>query len=112
SFPSTTPSDLEAARFLAVEGAEIPRVRDWVRPHLSEEARAVLKALLQTARVVEQEGFRLLLARAKEEGYVPALAPLAHTLLDLHEAEGVLLVLRLGREVLLIARSKERLDVG
>ncbi|GAB5602625.1 CBS domain-containing protein [Thermus sp. FJN-A] len=112
SFPSTTPSDLEAARFLAEEGAEIPRVREWVRPHLSEEARAVLKALLQTARVVEQEGFRLLLARAKEEGYVPALAPLAHTLLDLHEAEGVLLVLRLGREVLLIARSKERLDVG
>ncbi|WP_038046011.1 CBS domain-containing protein [Thermus caliditerrae] len=112
SFPSTTPWDLEAAHFLAEKGAEIPRVRAWVRPHLGEEARAVLKALLKTARVVEQEGFRLLLARAQEEGYIPALAPLAHTLLDLHEADGVLLVLRLGREVLLIARSKERLDVG
>ncbi|MCS6868757.1 CBS domain-containing protein [Thermus sp.] len=112
SFPSTTPMDLEAAWELARMGAEIPRVREWVRPHLGEEARAVLRALLRTAQVVEREGFRLLLARAKEEGYVPALAPLAHTLLDLHEADGVLLVLRLGREVLLIARSKARLDVG
>ncbi len=83
-----------------------------MRPHLGEEARSVLKELLKTARVVEVEGFRLLLARAKEEGYVPALAPLAHTLLDLHEADGVLLVLRLGKEVLLIARSKARLDVA
>nr|WP_279232080.1 CBS domain-containing protein [Thermus albus] len=112
SFPSTTPLDLEAAHFLAQQGAEIPRVRQWVRPHMGEEAREVLKALMRTARVVNREGFRLLLCQAKEEGYVPALAPLAHTLLDLHEADGVLLVLKLGREVLLIARSRERLDVG
>lgn len=112
SFPSTTPLDLEAAYRLTLMGAEIPRVREWVRPHLGEEARGILRALLRSARVVEVEGFRLLLARAREEGYVPALAPLAHTLLDLYEAEGVLLVLRLGREVLLIARSKDRLDVA
>ncbi|MFN3369042.1 MAG: DHH family phosphoesterase, partial [Thermus sp.] len=112
SFPSTTPQDLDAAHFLAQQGAEIPRVREWVRPQLGEEAREVLKSLIRTAKVVERQGFRLLLARAQEEGYVPALAPLAHTLLDLHEAQGVLLVLRLSREVLLIARSRERLDVG
>ena len=112
SFPSTTPLDLEAAHRLTLMGAEIPRVREWVRPHMGEEARGILRALLRSARVVEVEGFRLLLARAREEGYVPALAPLAHTLLDLYEAEGVLLVLRLGREVLLIARSKDRLDVA
>ncbi|RTH31389.1 CBS domain-containing protein [Thermus scotoductus] len=112
SFPSTTPQDLEAAYFLAQQGAEIPRVREWVRPQLGEEAREVLKSLIRTAKVVERQGFRLLLARAQEEGYVPALAPLAHALLDLHEAHGVLLVLRLAREVLLIARSRERLDVG
>ncbi|KHG65133.1 polya polymerase [Thermus sp. 2.9] len=112
SFPSTTALDLEAGRLLLEMGAEAWRVREWVRPHLSEEARSVLKALLRSARVVEREGFRLLVAEAKEEGYVPALAPLAHTLLDLHEAEGVLLVLRLGKETLLIARSKARLDVA
>jgi tRNA nucleotidyltransferase (CCA-adding enzyme) len=112
SFPSTTPLDLEAAHFLALMGAEIPRVRTWVRAPLGPEARAILQELLKNARVVEVEGFRLLLARAKEEGYVPALAPLAHTLLDLHEADGVLLVLRLGKEALLIARSRARLDVA
>ncbi|GGM94262.1 poly(A) polymerase [Thermus composti] len=112
SFPSTTPLDLEAARYLVEAGAEIPRVREWVRSPLSPEAREVLKRLLQSARVVEKEGFRLLLAQAREEGYVPALAPLAHTLLDLHEADGALLVLRMGRETLFIARSKARLHVG
>ncbi|BDG16069.1 CBS domain-containing protein [Thermus brockianus] len=112
SFPSTTAQDLEAGRLLLEMGAEAWRVREWVRPHLSDEARSVLRALLRSARVVEREGFRLLLAEAKEEGYVPALAPLAHTLLDLHEADGVLLVLRLGKETLLIARSKARLDVA
>lgn len=112
SFPSTTKEDLEAALFLLERGAEPYRVRDWVRPGVGEEARGVFLKLLKNAQVVERRGFRLLLARAQEEGYVPALAPLAHLLLDLYEADGVLLVLRLGRETLLIARSKERLDVA
>ncbi|WP_018461481.1 CBS domain-containing protein [Thermus oshimai] len=112
SFPSTTKEDLEAALFLLERGAEPFRVRDWVRPGVGEEAREVFQKLLRSAQVVERAGFRLLLARAREEGYVPALAPLAHLLLDLYEAEGVLLVLKLGRETLLIARSKERLDVA
>lgn len=112
SFPSTTPEDLEAALFLLRAGARPEQVRDWVRHPLEEGARGVLGQLLRTARVVEKGGFRLLLARAREEGYVPALAPLAHTLLDLMEAEGVLLVLTLGRDTLFIARSKARLDVG
>ncbi len=112
SFPSTTPLDLEAARFLLEAGARPEQVRDWVRRPLDPAAQGVLQKLLKTARVVERGGFRLLVARAREEGYVPALAPLAHTLLDLVEADGVLLVLTLGRETLLIARSKARLDVA
>ena len=112
SFPSTTPEDLEAAGHLLRQGAEVARVRDWVRPRFGEEAREILSQLLKTAHLVERKGFRLLVARAREKGYVPALAPLAHTLLDLYEADGVLLALRLGGDTLLIARSKARLDVG
>lgn len=112
SFPSTTEEDLEAGAFLLAQGARPAQVRDWVRERYPQEARALLTQLLRKGRVVEVEGFRLLLAQAREEGYVPALAPLAHTLLDLFDAQGVLMVLKLGRDTLFIARSKERLDVG
>lgn len=75
SFPSTTPEDLEAAGHLLRQGAEVARVRDWVRPRFGEEAREILSQLLKTAHLVERKGFRLLVARAREKGYVPALAP-------------------------------------
>ncbi|MGQ9735107.1 MAG: CBS domain-containing protein [Thermaceae bacterium] len=112
SFPSTTEEDLLAGAFLLSQGAEPSRVRDWLRERYPEEARALLAGFLRRGRILEVEGFRLLLVQAKEEGYIPALAPLAHTLLDLFDAHGVLMSLRLGRDTLFIARSKERLDVG
>ncbi len=112
SFPSTTPMDLEAALFLLQGGAEVGRVRAWVRPRFSPEAQRVLQGLLETARTLEAQGFRLLFAEAREEGYIPALAPLAHTLLDLLDGDGILLKIALGREILLIARSRARLDVA
>ncbi len=80
SFPSTTPLDLGGRPPPGPHGGGDPPGQGLGAPPPGEEARSVLKELLKTARVVEVEGFRLLLARAKEEGYVPALAPLAHTL--------------------------------
>lgn len=112
SFPSTTEEDLRAGAFFLAQGANPAQVRDWVRERYPQEARALLTQLLRKGRVMEVEGFRLLLAQAQEKGYVPALAPLAHTLLDLFDAQGVLMVLKLGRDTLFIARSKGRLDVG
>ena len=112
SFPSTREEDLRAGAFFLAQGANPAQVRDWVRERYPQEARALLTQLLKKGRVVEVEGFRLLVAQAQEEGYVPALAPLAHTLLELFDAQGVLMVLKLGRDTLFIARSKVRLDVG
>lgn len=112
SYPGTTAQDLQAAAQLLRQGAEPERVREWVRERYGPEARELLSQLLRQSRVEERHGFRLLIAAAKEEGYVPALAPLAHTLLDLYDSAGVLMELELGKETLFIARSRERLDVG
>lgn len=112
SYPGTTAQDLGAAAQLLQRGAEPERVREWVRERYGPEARELLSQLLLGSRVEERHGFRLLVAAAKEGGYVPALAPLAHTLLDLYDSSGVLMELELGSETLLIARSRDRLDVG
>jgi len=112
TYPATTPTDLRAAAWLLEQGAGLNAVRDWVRSHPDPVARAMLAALMEHLRVVERGGLRVALTWAEHEGYVPALAPLAHTLIDLYEVDAVFMVMRLDDQTLVIARSKGRLDVG
>ena len=111
AYPGTTAADLAAGAWLLQHGADPARAAAWAEARLSPEARDVLKALLETARVVAAGPYKAVLARAEKEGYVPALAPLAHTLMDLFDADAVFLLLRLGDQRLVIARSRRGLDV-
>ena len=112
TYPGTTATDLEAGAWLVELGAGLNAVRDWVRSHPDSTARAMLAELMQRVRVVERSGLRVALTWGAHEGYVPALAPLAHTLMDLYEVDAVFMVLRLDEQTLVIARSRGRLDVG
>lgn len=112
TYPGTTVTDLEVGAWLLEHGAGLTAVRDWVRSHPDPVARAMLAALMEHLRVVERGGLRIALTWAEHEGYVPALAPLAHTLIDLYEVDAVFMALRLDGQTLVIARSKGRLDVG
>ncbi|AEB11978.1 CBS domain-containing protein [Marinithermus hydrothermalis] len=112
TYPGSTPEDLEAAAFLMRAGADVGLVREWVRERYGAEVHGVLRQLLASAEVLEVEGIRVVLARARQDGYVPALAPLAHTLMDLYDADAGLLLLELGEQHMVIARSRKRLDVA
>ena len=112
TYASTTPADLEAAAWLLARGASLLAVRDWMRGRSDDSAREMLGELLENAQLIEKSGLRIVFASAAREGYVPALAPLAHTLMDLYEADAVFLALEMAGELQLIARSKGRLDVG
>jgi len=112
TYPATTVADLRTAAWLLEHGAGLNEVRDWVRSHPDPAARNMLGALMENLRIVEAGGIRVALAWAEHEGYVPALAPLAHTLIDIYEADAVFMVLRLDEQTIIIARSKGRLDVG
>jgi len=112
TYPGTTATDLEVGAWLLEHGAGLTAVRDWVRSHPDPVARAMLADLMQHLQVVERGGLRVALTWGEHEGYVPALAPLAHTLIDLYEVDAVFMALRLDGQTLIIARSKGRLDVG
>ncbi len=112
TYAGTTAADLRVGAWLLEHGAQLTAVRDWVRGHPDPAARAMLGVLMQNLEVLERGGVRIALTRAEHEGYVPALAPLAHTLMDLYEVDAVFMVLRLEDQTMIIARSKGRLDVG
>lgn len=112
TYPGTTATDLSVGAWLVENGAGLNAVRDWVRSHPDPVARSMLADLMEHLRVVEQGGLRIALTWGEREGYVPALAPLAHTLIDLYEVDAVFMALRLEGQTLIIARSKGRLDVG
>ena len=112
SFPSTTPGDLKAAAYLLEAGAHPKVVRGFGREDAGEETRGILQELLQTAVRVPLSRGGCVIAAAKKEGYVPALAPLAHTMLDLFDAEAAFLLLELAGTPMIIARSEGPLDVG
>lgn len=112
SFPATTPDDLKAAAYLLEAGAHPKVVRGFGREDAGEETRQILQELLRTAIRVPLSRGGCVIASAKKEGYVPALAPLAHTLLDLFDAEAAFLLLELAGTPMIIARSEGPLDVG
>ena len=111
TYAGTTPSDLKAAAWLLEHGADPVRVRPLVEGRLAPEAKEVLEELLATAQAVRAGPYRAVIAEAKKEGYVPALAPLAHTVADLFDADAVFLLFRLGDQRLVIARSRRGIDV-
>jgi len=111
TYPGTTPDDLEAAAWLLRQGADPGRVRSFVEGKLAPEAKEILEELLATAQVVRAGPFRAVVAEARKEGYVPALAPLAHTVADLFDADAVFLLFRLGDQRLVIARSRRGIPV-
>ncbi len=111
TYPGTTPEDLEAAAWLLRQGADPGRVRGFVEGKLAPEAKEILEELLASAQVVRAGPYRAVVAEARKEGYVPALAPLAHTVADLFDADAVFLLFRLGDQRLVIARSRRGIPV-
>ncbi|WP_457637258.1 CBS domain-containing protein [Oceanithermus sp.] len=112
TYSSTTVADLRAGAWLLEHGANLLAVREWMRGRSDDSAREMLGQLLSEARLFEKAGLRVVLVSADTSGYVPALAPLAHTILDTYDADAIFMVLRMDTETQIIARSNGRLDVA
>jgi len=112
TYSSTKPADLQAAAWLMAAGANLLAVREWMRGRSDEAARRMLAGLLDSAKLFELEGLRVVIARRDSEEYVPALAPLANTLLEVYDADAAFLILTMEGETQVIARSNGRLDAG
>ena len=113
TFTSTTPKDMEIARFLLEKGANLNLVSDYLKRELTPEQIELLNEMLNNLERVKIAGIEIGITSVVRDKYVGDLAVLAHKLRDI-EALTVLFVLALmDNKVTIIARSRtDALHVG
>lgn len=108
SYPDTTPRDVTATAFLLEHGARLTLVAEFLHHPLSDEQRVLYNQLLQAARTHELAGHAIVIAAARAKTYVEEISTLAHQLLALYDPTALFLLVQLGDQIQLVARSKAR----
>lgn len=112
TYASTSHRDAEALTFLIQKNANIEVVHRFLDFSLDEEQRRLLKALLDSARIVDVRGRKVLFTRARVLEYVDSAAALTHKVGDLENVDIVFTLLKLRDRVNVIARSRGEVDMG
>ncbi len=113
TFSHTTPEDLEAARWLLLQGANLDVVHDFVQRPLETEARIYLDRLMEAVEHVELDGLIVALAGIQAEGRVEGLGRICERLMEEEGADAAVVAIEHGEEVSLSARARtDALDVG
>lgn len=104
-FPSTTPRDAGAVSYLLAQGANLAVVAEFLGRPLTEEQRALLKALLVSAERYEINGIKFLIAKGNVDEFVGGLDLLTHKLADFAHLDAVFTVVEMEDRVYIVARS-------
>ncbi|MBF0563693.1 MAG: CBS domain-containing protein [Nitrospirae bacterium] len=105
-FPSTTERDLLAAAYLLRRGANLNIVASYIKPQMSREDLALLNELMNTLEEILIGGVRLKIGSATIDAYMGDAAQLAHSIMDMEDIDGLVLVLNMDDKTVLIARSR------
>ncbi len=111
-FSSTTPRDLIAAAYLVRKGANLNIVSDFLKEEMSREEFSLLNELVKSLREIVIHGVRIKIGKGAMEGFgdVSHLAP---QVMDMEEADAVVLLIGMADKILIVARSKvAELDVS
>lgn len=108
SYPDTTPRDVNAAAFLLERGAMLTLVSDFLHHPLSDEQRALYNQLLQAAQIHECAGHIIVIAAARAKEYVEEISTLAHQMMTLYDPSALFLLVQMGDQIQMVARSKHR----
>ncbi|MFZ3062725.1 MAG: CBS domain-containing protein, partial [Actinomycetota bacterium] len=112
TYAATTHRDAEALSFLVQKNANIDVVHRFLDFSLDEEQRGLLKKLLDSARIIDVRGRKVLFTSAKVPEYVDSAATLTHKVGDLENVDIVFTLLQLKDQVNVIARSRGEIDMG
>lgn len=104
-FASTTPRDLMAAAWLIKRGANLNVVSKFLKEEISREEVALLNELMQSLHEVVMQGVRIRIGKGTAEGFGD-VAHLAHRILDMEDADAVVLLIGMADKVLLVGRSR------
>lgn len=107
AYPSTTARDLEAAAWLRRLGADLTKVTEILRNHLTPPLVTLLHDLLQTSETFYINGRKILVAASSYDQYKGDLAEVVEKLTDLEGYDAVVAALSLDDKVQLIGRCRQ-----
>lgn len=108
SYMDTTPRDLNAAAFLVEQGASLNLVTDFLHHPLAPEQRELYNQLLQNAETHTIAGHTIVIAPGRSKTYVEEISTLAHQLMTLYDPSALFLLVQMGSQIQLVARSRTR----
>ncbi|MFQ5408308.1 MAG: CBS domain-containing protein, partial [Anaerolineales bacterium] len=113
SYVSTTPRDIRAAAWILEQGGSLEAVNEFLSHPLTSAQRALYDELLAGVEMVVVNGHTIALATAEMGDNEEELSTLAHRLRDLLEPAALVMLVQVGADVQLVARSTTALvDVG
>ena len=104
-FASTTPRDLIAVAYLIRQGANLNIVSDFLKEEISREEFSLLNELVKSLDEVVIQGVRIKIGKGTMEGFGD-VAHLAHQIMNMEEADAVILLIGMADKILMVARSR------
>ncbi len=108
TYASTTPRDLAAAAWLLENGADLEVVRTHLANELDIEQLSLLDSLAHQLDIRYLDGYKVAVATAYTERYVPDVAGVASRLLAIEPMDALIVLIAMGDKVLLVARGTRR----
>lgn len=105
-FPSTTVEDVLAVAYLLDNGANLETVAEYVRYDLTIDQKKLLNDLLQNVVTHTINGYNVTIAYAETEKFVGGLAAITAKFWYTHNAETLIVVVRMGKKVVIVGRTK------
>lgn len=113
SYPSTTGSDFDAAKFLLSKGADLVRVSALLKKELTPEEVSLLNEFLHSETSYTIGGSEIVVSEGYLERYTGDIATLAHRMMDIESMGSLFLLVDSEDRVHVIARSRTpKVDVG
>ena len=105
SYLATSGRDVRAAAWLLDEGANLEVANQFLHHPLVAAQRELYEHLLSCSESLEIEGHTIVVAAAEAPGFDDEISTLAHKLRELLEPSGLFVLVDLGSQIQLVARS-------
>jgi tRNA nucleotidyltransferase (CCA-adding enzyme) len=113
TYPTTTQRDVDALGWCIRHGARQDLVAHYLHTPLAPGERELLGTLLEALEPVSAAGEEVLVAAVSWPEYVEGVSNLAHKIVDLTDARGLVLLVEMDGRVFGVVRSRsERIDAG
>ncbi len=105
TYSATTVEDIQSAAWLLGQGADLDIVREFLRHRVDEEQKELLNILQENAQIETYHGHSVVIAAATLDAPMEDLSTVASELRDLFDTSAMFMVLKVRKNVQMIARS-------